>query len=202
MWRGVAGVAIVVAMRIVGSILLAAFGAGCSAGVQGAESVPDVAATTDVNKERAPLVPFDPPTPLGCAGAAAYDGCFAFDHATPLAVTIVVPESTKKGALAVVRFHPVTGDATNTAKALVANQVEFRVPARAELHLYFQVFPGSYAIEAGVDSDDDGDAFGAHDASGWSSVAVESAVTDQSAAAIVEVADAAVSTSFSLALPQ
>ena len=185
-------------MRLTGMLVLAALGAGCTASTQDAQSVPGVLASANVNDGRAPLVPFDPPTPLGCAGAAAYDGCFAFDNATPLAVAIALPETAKKGALAIVRFHRI-GDATKT---LVANQVEFRVPARAELHLYFQVFAGSYRIEAGVDCDDDGDAFGPHDATGWSSVVTESAVTDQGAAAIVDVADAPVATSFALALPQ
>ena len=185
-------------MRLVGWILLAAFGAGCSAGAQDTQTTPSNLASATVNDGRAPLVPFDPPTPRGCAGAAAYDGCFAFDNATPLAVHLTLPETTKKGAIAILRFHPA---APTASRPLVANQVEFRVLARNELHLYFQVYPGSYQIEAGVDSDDDGDAFGPNDATGWSSATVESAVTDQTSAALVDVADTPVSTSFALALP-
>lgn len=151
-----------------------------------------------LSDERAPLVPFDPPTPLGCAGAAAYDGCFAFDHATPFKLTLGLPETTKKGSVVIVRFHR-DGDSAST---LVANQVEFRVQARAELNLYFQVFPGAYAIEAGVDLDGDGDAFGKSDATGWSAVSADRAVTQQASAALVDVADTPVSTAFALTLPQ
>jgi hypothetical protein len=144
----------------------------------------------------APLSPFAPPMPLGCSGATAYDLCFAFDGATPLAVVVTLPEAARAKAIAIVHFH--RDDATNDERGL--DSVKFPVSeAKRELHLYFQVFPGTYRIEVGVDADGDGNPEGPGDLVGWSSESTAEPVLDEAHSALVDVATAPVEASFELA---
>jgi hypothetical protein len=144
----------------------------------------------------APVSPFVPPQPAGCVAATAYDLCFAFDGATPLAVVIELPEAARPQAIAVVHFH--RDDETHDKRVL--DGVKFPIDdAKRELRLYFQVYPGSYRIEVGVDADGDGDPEGPGDLVGWSSESVTAPIVDESAAALVDVAASPIEATFALA---
>jgi hypothetical protein len=144
----------------------------------------------------APVSPFVPPQPAGCVAATAYDLCFAFTGATPLAVVIELPEAAHPHAIAVVHFH--RDDDTHDGRVL--DGVKFPIDdAKRELRLYFQVYPGSYRIEVGVDADGDGDPEGPNDLVGWSSENVDAPIVDESAAALVDVAASPIEAKFALA---
>jgi len=144
----------------------------------------------------APVSAFVPPQPAGCAAATAYDVCFAFEGATPLAVVIELPEAAHPQAIAVVHFH--RDDETHDLRVL--DGVKFPVSeAKRELRLYFQVYPGSYRIEVGVDADGDGDPEGPGDLVGWSSDSVTTPIVDEAAASLVDVAASPIEATFALA---
>lgn len=152
--------------------------------------------TVTPGSDRAPVEAFVPPTPAGCAGAGAYDVCFAFEAATPLAVHVKLPDGARPKAIAVVHFHRVPPD-VRTKQTL--NQVKFPIGNAAELNLYFQVYPGEYRIVVGVDADGDGNPEGPGDDLGWSSASADVPVVDESGAAIVDVGTTPIATTFSLA---
>lgn len=144
----------------------------------------------------APVSPFVPPAPAGCAGATAYDLCFAFHDATPLAVVVQLPDAARPQAIAVVHFH--RDDDTRDKRVL--DGIKFPVSdAKRELRLYFQVYPGSYRIEVGVDADGDGDPEGPGDLVGWSSESVAAPIIDEADAALVDVASSPIEASLALA---
>jgi hypothetical protein len=151
-------------------------------------------ASGTVEDARAPVSAFVPPTPPGCAGAAAYDACFAFEGATPLAVRVALPPEARANAVGVVRFHRASAVRTH----LELNQMKFKVGDTRELRLYFQVYPDAYRIEVGVDADGDGDPDGRADLVGWSAMSPDVAVIDETEAAIVDVGEAPVETAFRL----
>lgn len=178
-------------MRIAVTLyLLGVLGCG-SATVPGA---PEQALSSGAVEARAPVSAFVPPTPRGCAGAAAYDVCFAFDGATPLAVRVALPPGSRTRTLGVVRFHRVSG----AREHLELDQLRFEVRDALELRLYFQVYPDAYRIEVGVDADGDGDPDGPSDLVGWSASSPEVAALDETAAAIVEVGALPIETAFRL----
>ena len=144
----------------------------------------------------APVSPFVPPQPAGCAAATAYDLCFAFEGATPLAVVIELPAAAHPKAIAAVHFHREDG----THDGRVLEGVKFPISdAKSELRLYFQVYPGSYRIEVAVDADGDGDPEGPVDLVGWSSESVSAPIVDEAAAALVDVAASPIEATFALA---
>lgn len=194
-------------MRTALPILFVAFGAGCSATALELEAPTSTLETASATERLAPLTPFTPPVPAGCASAADYDGCFAFDGATPLEVVAHLPATLADGAVVTARFHRIDRDDAPAEPAqkrvLVAENVQFRVPAddtRRDVRLYFQVFAGRYQIELGVDAHGGGTA--GTQLRGWSATSDDAPVREQADAAIVEVAVAPVSTSLLLALPQ
>ena len=178
------------------TLVLAILGAGCSATTTD-EAPPQQLASATVSDGRARVSPFVPPSVSGCAGATAYDVCFAFDRATPLAVHVALPHATKPNTNALVRFVSASG-----APPLVADHVEFKVGERTGLDLYFQLYPGSYRIAVSVDTDGDGRPDGPGDAVGWSSGDPADAVTDEADAAVVDVASSPIATALTLALPR
>jgi hypothetical protein len=178
------------------TLVIATIGAGCSAQSSTDAPADETLASATVNDGHAPVSPFVPPTPAGCAGATAYDLCFAFDKATPLAVNITLPESAASHAVGVVRFHRVSG----AADAPVAEHVEFTFGEKRDLRLYFQVYPGAYRISVGIDADGDGNPDGPRDAIGWSSSTPGQAVVDEASAAVVDVGSDPIETSFALAV--
>lgn len=112
--------------------------------------------------DHATLEPFDPPSPRGCGGAAAYDFCFAFDTGTPLAVRVALPRPADARAVAVVRFQHVAG-----ASKRNLDEVKFIVKeTTSSPDLYFQVDPGTYRVGFGFDVDGDGK----EDVFGWSAL--------------------------------
>lgn len=143
---------------------------------------------------RAPVSAFVPPTPRGCAAAAAYDVCFAFDGATPLAIRATLPPGARTRTVGVVRFHRASGKRDH----LQLDQLRFEVGDARELRLYFQVYPDAYRIQVGVDADGDGNPEGPADLVGWSATSPEVAALDETEAAIVEVADLPIETAFRL----
>jgi hypothetical protein len=181
-------------MRVPLTLVLAMIGAGCSAHASDAPPDERLASAT-VSDGRAMLEPFVPPALPGCAGATAYDLCFAFDHATPLAVHVTLPRPTVAKTVAIVRFVR-----DGEASTLVADHVAFTVGERDSLDLYFQVYPGAYRIAVGVDLDGDGNPEGPRDALGWSSAAPGDVVTDERDAALVDVGATPIATAFTLAL--
>ncbi len=148
-----------------------------------------------VGSARAPVTPFTPPTPPGCAGASAYDACFAIADATPLEVRARLPRALPPDTVAFVRFHRASG----TPEPLDLDRMKFKVRGGGELLLYFQVRPGAYLVEVGVDSDGDGDPEGPADDLGWSAASPEVAVADEADAAIVDVGATPIATAFTLA---
>jgi len=89
---------------------------------------------------------FTPPSPRGCSNAGAYDYCFAFDRATPLAIRVELAAETPDGAVGNVRFHTEAG-----TPAAVLNDVSFGLPAaKAALAFYFQVYPATYTVDVDV----------------------------------------------------
>jgi hypothetical protein len=112
------------------------------------------ATTTDADagaqpSASAPVATFTPPSPRGCAGAAAYDYCFAFDGATPLAVRLELARATGESAVGAVRFRATAG-----SPAAVLDSVTFALAkGRAELVYYFEVYPATYTVEVEVAGD-------------------------------------------------
>jgi hypothetical protein len=149
-----------------------------------------------VDGSRAPVTAFVPPTPPGCAGATAYDACFALEDATPFAVRVGLPVEARANAVAVVRFHRASG----VREQLDLDELRFTARHAPELRLYFQVDPGEYRVEVRVDADGDGDPDGPGDLVGWSALSPDVAVLDENGAAIVAVAAAPIETAFRVAL--
>lgn len=147
---------------------------------------------------RAPVSVFVPPTPLGCAGARAYDACFALEGATPLAVRVALPRGPRPNAVASVRFRRASG----TPDPLDLEHMKFKVGGASELHLYFQVRPGAYRIAVGIDANGDGDPEGPADDFGWSAVSPDVPVLDEGSAALVDVEATPVATAFTLGVRQ
>jgi hypothetical protein len=117
-----------------------------SAGDTNAPPLVDSVEPSPSDTARAPASPFTPPTPPGCAGAGAYDYCFAFDGATPVALRVALPSATPEGAVVTLGFHRTAG-----APAAVLDDVSFSVPAaRSELVFYFQVYPATYTIDVDI----------------------------------------------------
>ena len=170
---------------------------GCSSSAPSDTSTPsDEKLASATIAGHAPVSPFVPPQPAGCVAATAYDLCFAFEGATPLAVVIELPEAAHPQAIAVVHFH--RDDQTQDRRVL--DGVKFPISdAKRELRLYFQVYPGSYRIEVGVDVDGDGNPEGPGDLVGWSSENVDAPIVDEAAAALVDVAASPIEASFALA---
>jgi hypothetical protein len=179
---------------VLGSIAM-----GCSSSAEPAAAAPpngDTLASAAITPGHAPVSPFAPPAIAGCAGATAYDLCFAWDGATPLAVVVQLPEAARPQAIASVHFR--RDDGVNDKRVL--DGVKFPIAgAKRELHLYFQVYPGSYRIEVSVDTDGDGNPEGPGDLVGWSSESREQPVLDEARAALVDVATAPIEASFALA---
>jgi len=184
-------------MLVRSTLLFTLFAMGCgssSAPPDGPSENPTLASATIPG--HAPVSPFVPPAPAGCAGATAYDLCFAFEGATPLAVVVQLPEAARPQAIAVVHFR--RDDDTQDKRVL--DGVKFPVSdAKRELHLYFQVYPGSYRIEVGVDADGDGNPEGPGDLVGWSSDGGARAIVDEADSALVDVASAPIEATFALA---
>ena len=166
---------------------------GCGSATVPAPPEPSLSSGTA--EARAPVSAFVPPTPRGCAAAAAaYDVCFAFDGATPLAVRVTLPPESRARTVGVVRFHRVSGSRDH----LQLDQLRFEVGDTRELRLYFQVYPDAYRIEVAVDADGDGDPDGPADLVGWSAPSPDVAALDETEAAIVEVGDLPIETAFRL----
>jgi hypothetical protein len=145
--------------------------------------------------DRAPVAAFVPPSPAGCAGASAYDLCFAIDAATPLAVRVMLPRTTPPNTVAIVRFHRAEG----VRAVLDLDHLKFRVGDVSELRLYFQIHPGAYRIAVGVDADGDGNPEGPGDDFGWSALSPDVPTLDEAGAAIVDVGTTPIATTFTLA---
>lgn len=178
-------------------VALASFAStACSSSAPAAAPADDETLASATLEGHAPVSPFVPPQPAGCAAATAYDLCFAFHDATPLAVAVQLSEPAQPGAIAVVHFH--RHDQTNDKRVLDGVKFSVRAATR-ELRLYFQVYPGSYRIEVGVDADGDGDPEGAGDLVGWSSASAAAPTVDEAGASLVDVASSPIETSFALA---
>jgi hypothetical protein len=170
--------------------------AGCGGAPPDARD--EAAAGETASAGHAPVSAFVPPSPAGCAGARAYDACFAIADATPLAVRVALPRGPRPNAVAVVRFRRVSG----VRDAFDLQQMKFKVGSASELALYFQVRPGGYRISVGVDADGDGDPDGSADDLGWSSASPDVPVVDERSAAVVDVATTPIATAFKLAARQ
>jgi hypothetical protein len=144
---------------------------------------------------RAPVSEFTPPAPPGCAAARDYDACFAIADATPLEVRAFLPRGARANAVSFVRFRRASG----TPDPLDLQQMQFKARGGAEVRLYFQVRPGAYVIEVGVDADGDGTPEGPADDLGWSSASPDVPVLDEASAAVVDVGTAPIATSFTVA---
>jgi hypothetical protein len=182
-------------MRIAVTLLLVGL-AGCGSAATDAPEGALASGTVDV---RAPVAAFVPPSPAGCAAAApAYDVCFAFEDATPLAVRVALPTGTPASAVGVVRFVRASG----AREKLQLDELKFKVGDKPELRFYFQIYPGAYRIEVGVDMNGDGDPDGPADVRGWSSLSPDVAVFDESEAAIVDVGLRPIETAFRVEAPK
>ncbi len=127
--------------RVLGRLALAFSLVACGGAPSSSEEAPPPSETTTAT--------FTPPSPLGCSNAGGYDYCFAFDHATPLAVRVALPDATPEGAVGTVRFRREAG-----APEAVLNSVSFALPAaKKDLVFYFQVYPATYTIEVDVSGD-------------------------------------------------
>lgn len=166
--------------------------AGCGSATSDA---PPSLEGASIGGARAPVSSFTPPTPPGCAGAGAYDACFAIVDATPLEVRARLPRALPANAVAFVRFRRASG----TSDPLDLDRMKFKVRGGDELLLYFQVRPGAYLVEVGVDSDGDGNPEGPADDLGWSAASPDVAVADAAGAAIVDVGTTPIATAFTLA---
>jgi hypothetical protein len=187
------------ALLLIAAGVVGPFAMGCSSADSAVSDAPPPDATlasATITPGHAPVAPFVPPAIPGCAGATAYDLCFAFDGATPLAVVVQLPHAARPQAIASVHFHRDDGPHDRR----VLEGVKFPIDsAKTELRLYFQVYPGSYRIEVGVDDDGDGDPDGAADLVGWSSERSDEPVLDEGHAALVDVAASPIEASFALA---
>jgi hypothetical protein len=187
------------ALLLVVAAVVGPFAMGCSSAASAAPGAapPDATlASATITPGHAPVAPFVPPAIAGCAGATAYDLCFAFNGATPLAVVVQLPHAARPDAIASVHFHREDG----THDEHVLDGVRFPIDgAKTELRLYFQVYPGSYRIEVGVDADGDGEPDGAGDLVGWSSERSDEPILDEAHAALVDVAASPIEASFVLA---
>jgi hypothetical protein len=157
------------------------------------------AATSSTSEPTPVLVPFTPPSPLGCDGARAYDACLAFDNQTPFAAHVLLPREVPAGTVVGIHFRSPTG-----STAIVPEFANAKVrlsAARSALSLYFQVFPARYLLEVSVDADGDGDPDGASDLHGWSSSSASSVVLTADEATALDVASDPVATTFSVGLP-
>lgn len=150
---------------------------------------------SEASLESAPVSAFTPPTPRGCAGARGYDACYAVDDGTPLEVRATLPHATRPNAVAFVRFRRTSG----APDPLDLDRMKFETLGHDTLLLYFQVRPGSYVIEVGVDTNGDGDPEGPADDLGWSAASPDVPVADEAGAAIVEVGATPIATAFALA---
>jgi hypothetical protein len=145
------------------------------------------------------LVPFTPPSPLGCDGAREYDACLAFDDETPFAAHVLLPREVPAGTVVVIHFHAPAG---STAAVPAFSDAKVRLRAsRSALALYFQVFPARYLLEIGVDADGDGNPEGAGDFHGWSSSSASRVALTVDDAIALDVARDPVETTFSVGLP-
>jgi hypothetical protein len=145
------------------------------------------------------LVPFTPPSPLGCDGASAYDACLAFDNQTPFAVHVLLPREVPKGTVLAIRFHPPQGESANVPEF---SDAKVHLPAaRSSLALYFQVFPARYLVEIAVDADGDGDPNGVADLHGWSSSSSSQLALTADEATALDVGNEPVATTFSAGAP-
>jgi hypothetical protein len=183
-------------MRAAVTLCVLAIVAGCG-GSSSDEPVEHVDGAP-IGGARAPIAAFTPPSPQGCVAARDYDACFAITDATPLEVRVLHPGAPRPDAVAFVRFRRVAGP----PDPLDLDRMKFTVRGGSELRLYFQVRPGAYLIEVGVDADGDGDPEGAADPFGWSSTSPDLPVSDEAAAAVVEVETTPVATAFTLAARQ
>jgi hypothetical protein len=141
-------------------------------------------ATSTTNEPAPGLVPFTPPSPLGCDGARAYDACLAFDNQTPFAAHVLLPREVPAGTVVAIHFKAPPGSSATVPE--FSNAKVRLLAARSALALYFQVFPARYVLEVGVDADGDGDPEGAGDFRGSTSF---------------DVASDPVATTFSVGLP-
>jgi hypothetical protein len=186
------------ALSLVVAAVLGSIAMGCSS-AEPAAAAPqngDTLASATITPGHAPVSPFVPPAIAGCAAATAYDVCFAFDGATPLAVVVQLPEAAHPKAIASVHFR--RDDGTHDKRVL--DGVKFPIEgAKRELRLYFQVYPGSYRIEVSVDADGDGNPEGPGDLVGWSSENHDQPIIDEARAALVDVATSPIEASFALA---
>jgi hypothetical protein len=163
------------AVALLGAWVIACGGSGSDAASSSSSSPPALASAAAA--DRAPLEPFTPPSPRGCAAAGAYDFCFAFDTGTPLAVHVALPRAASAGAPAVVRFARVVAGVPKRN----LDEVKFTLERGGdELVLYFQVDPAEYRVGFGFGE-------GADEVFGWSP--------------IVEVGAAPVATRFTLDAP-
>src|SRR5262245_13903209 len=105
-------------MRIVVTLCLLAV-AGCG----GTASDRHDGSGAPMDVPRAPVSTFVSRRPAGCAGATAYNACFANDGGTPLALRVTLPRSPRAHAIAIVRFHRVWGE----KHALDLDQMKFAI---------------------------------------------------------------------------